>query len=66
MSGSANPDGDPGEANRGLGQARVGEPSPTPRQRSERAPAAGGPGVGVGPTVGSDAETEDARKGDET
>lgn len=39
--------GDPAEANRGLGQEIVGEPSPGPRQRPLD-PAAGGPGSGAG------------------
>jgi hypothetical protein len=41
--------GDPGEANRGIGQERVGESSPGPRQRPLD-PAAGGPGSGAGET----------------
>ncbi len=59
MSGVSSPQGDPGDANRGLGQERVDEPSPAPRQRSQRPPAAGGPGKGVSPTLGPDAETEE-------
>lgn len=40
--------GDPGEANRGIGQEIIGEASPGPRQRPTHAPAAGGPGSGAG------------------
>jgi len=40
-------EGDRGEANRGIGQEIVGEPSPGPRQRPLD-PAAGGPGTGGG------------------
>lgn len=39
--------GDLGEANRGVGQEIVGEPSPGPLQRPLD-PAAGGPGTGGG------------------
>lgn len=42
-------EGDPAEANRGLGQERVDEPGPGPQQRPLD-PAAGGPGQGVGPS----------------
>lgn len=45
-------DGDPAEANRGLGQERVGEAGPGPDQRPLD-PAAGGPGAGTGPTTGA-------------
>jgi hypothetical protein len=41
-------DGDAGEANRGVGQERVGETRPGPVQRPPFAPAAGGPGTGAG------------------
>lgn len=41
------PQGDLGEANRGIGQEIVGEPSPGPVQRPLD-PAAGGPGTGGG------------------
>ena len=51
--------GDPAEANRGLGQEIVGEAAPGPRQRPLD-PAAGGPGSGAGPS-GSELETEEAR-----
>lgn len=44
-------DGDPAEANRGLGQERVGEAGPGPDQRPLD-PAAGGPGKGTGATTG--------------
>ena len=44
--------GDPGEANRGIGQEMVGEPGPGPTQRPAFAPAAGGPGNGAGETLG--------------
>lgn len=40
-------EGDPAEANRGLGQEIVGEASPAPLQRPLD-PAAGGPGSGAG------------------
>ena len=43
-------EGDPGEANRGIGQEIVGEPAPGPVQRPPYPPAAGGPGTGVGET----------------
>lgn len=46
--------GDPAEANRGLGQEIVGEAWPGPRQRPLD-PAAGGPGSGAG-------ERESARR----
>lgn len=41
--------GDPAEANRGLGQEIVGEAAPGPRQRPLD-PAAGGSGSGAGPS----------------
>lgn len=47
--------GDPGEANRGLGQEMVGNPSPGPRQRPLD-PAAGGPGSGTGEARSSPAD----------
>jgi len=40
--------GDPGELNRGLGQARVGQAAPGPLENPQLAPAAGGPGSGSG------------------
>lgn len=56
--------GDPGEANRGIGQERVDEPSPAPRQRAMLAPAAGGPGAGSGPTRSSEADGAPATEED--
>lgn len=58
-------EGDPAEANRGLGQEIVGEASPGPRQRP-LAPAAGGPGSGAGESgstrqVGRAPPTEEER-----
>ena len=44
--------GDPGEANRGIGQERVGEAGPGSVQRPPLAPAAGGPGTGDAQTIG--------------
>jgi hypothetical protein len=40
--------GDAGELNRGLGQARVGQATPGPLENPHLAPAAGGPGSGSG------------------
>lgn len=58
-------EGDPAEANRGLGQEIVGEASPGPRQRPLD-PAAGGPGSGAGESgsarqVGRAPRTEEER-----
>lgn len=54
--------GDPGEANRGVGPEMVGEASPRPRQRSLD-PAAGGSGAGSARTPRSNGlyEAEEAR-----
>jgi hypothetical protein len=58
-------EGDPGEANRGIGQEIVGKPGPGARQRPPLDPAAGGPGSGSGetrtPVPGGPPPTEEDR-----
>ena len=64
MGGDGQRGGDPGEANRGISQAIIGDPSPGPLQRPLD-PNAGGPGSGAGAPQSSDDEvapaTEEAR-----